>query len=152
MSSPFLDSSVTLIDFFEETYLPQLLENAPPEQVKQFRNAIGRATLLLGHAATLGDLVDPSFAKSFVEDLVQRGFTINRAEAFASCLRQVRDAAREERRVRSKESMAKGEAPVLHRPNVLQEVAQFLEDHPRSISAAFASILEADDQICSHSL
>ncbi len=150
MSSPFLDSSVTLIDFFEETYLPQLLENAPPEQVKQFRNAIGRATLLLGHAATLGDLVDPSFAKSFVEDLTQRGFTINRAEAFSSCLRQVRDAARQQRQAES--TQAKGQAPAYQRPNVVEQVVQFIADHPRSISAALASIMEADDQICSHSL
>ena len=141
--------SLTLTDYFEESYLPQLLENAPLDQVKQYRNAIGQADLLLGYVATIGDLVDPSLSQWYVDHLQEKGFTRQRAEAFASCLRELQEGARQDRRVRRK---PKSQEPNRQRVDAIDPVVMAALGRSRSISRALLSMLEPDDFVCTGEL
>jgi hypothetical protein len=150
MSSPVF--SLTLSAYFEETYLPQLLEHAPSDTVKRFRNAIGRASLFLGHTVTLGDLVDPSFSKSFVEHLLEKGFTAKRAKSFATCLREIQDGAREHRKARARQPEIAASCIELHEEaeeaDVDVQVVDWRVHRSVGVSPALLSILEPGDQVC----
>lgn len=137
--------SLTLVDYFEDSYLPQLLENAPHDQVRQFRNAIGRADLMLGHLATIGDLVDPSFATTYVDHLLEKGFTAKRAESFAACLREIQEGARQDRHARTKRKPAEAnrQGTTAIDPQVLAALGR-----TKRLSPAFLAMLEPDDDVC----
>ena len=146
--------SLALIDYFEDSYLPEMLESAPHDQVRQIRNAVGRADLMLGHVATIGDLVDPSFAKTYVEHLLQKGFTAKRAEAFAACLREIYDGARQDRQVRAQHQQhkRKPQNPNRQRTEGIDPIVRAALRGTRAVSPAFLSMLEPDDQVCSGEL
>lgn len=138
-SGSFLERQATmpqlLSDFLEEEFLS--LNDHEPRKVKQFRNAVNYASMMLQHPAELIDVTQPSFRKQFVEHLRESGFTIHRAESFARCIRQLSDAAQG----------AKQKTP--HETNLIEQAFAYLDDYSGSIQAAMTEILYEGDQLCS---
>jgi hypothetical protein len=142
------DFSQSLTAFFEGKYLPQMLEQAAPEEVKRYRNAIGQAALYLGNPATLGDLVDPSFSKSFQEHLAGKGFSAKRAKSFADCLAEIHAAARLYRRpshdlLPTIEEIERSEGEEIERPRPF-----VYQGRTAGTSLALLSMILPDDQVC----
>jgi hypothetical protein len=146
------DFSQSLTAFFEGTYLPQMLEQAATEEVKRCRNAIGQASIYLGQPATLADLVDPSFGKSFTEHLQGKGFSAKRANDFADCLGEIHAAARQYRRpshdlLPTIEEIERGEGEEIERPRPF-----VYQGRTAGTSLALLSMILEDDQVCCGSL
>jgi len=126
----------TLIEFFfEEEFLSA--QDLSDFKVKQFRNAIGRASQLLERPIEFIDAIEPGFRSWFIENLLRLGFTVNRAEEFAACIRKVTQAMREHKR-----------ATPRREPSILENAACWIADHPESIRHAFTDIIDRDDQVC----
>jgi hypothetical protein len=155
------DFSQSIIEFFEGTYLPQMLEQAPPDDVKRYRNAIGQASLYLSLPVTFGELVDPSFLIGFVEHLVGKGFSAGRAKSFADCLGEIQDGAREYRQARAGQAQSAASCNQLPEelPNDDDEIAddggevQLVDWPPRFFlqgraSQALLSMLLPGDEVC----
>jgi len=123
-----------LIDFFEESFLPA--QDLAPIDVKQFRNAIGRLSQILDHPADFADVIT-GFKTHFVENLLRLGFTLGRAEAFARCIRLLRDAMREAKRV----------TPTPSQENLIEQAFAYMNDFEGSIKQVFTDIIYEDDQL-----
>lgn len=131
-----LAMSTLLIEFFEEEFLPA--QDLAPIDVKKFRNAIGRLSQILGHPAEFGDVIT-GFKTTFVENLLRLGFTMGRAEAFARCIRLLRDAMREAKRV----------TPTPHQENLIEQAFAYMHDFEGSLKQVFTDIIFDDDQVLS---
>jgi len=93
---------------------------------------------VLGHPLTYTDVVEfTSFRSMLIEELLKLGFTINRAESFAVCLREIRDAfaseLKPERSFKPKRS----------------NFAKFVTDYS---NAQTMDVLFPDDEVCSGDL
>ena len=126
----------TLMEFFEQEFLP--VQDLSEFKVKQFRNAIGRFSLVLGHPAEFVDAIEPGMRSFFIEELLKLGFTINRAEEFCVCIKKVKNAMREAKRVTPRPAA-----------NFIQQACEWIGDHPGSIAAAFTEFIGKDDQLLS---
>ena len=125
----------TLMAFFEEEFLS--VQDLSDFKVKQFRNAIGRASQLLEHPIEFIDAIEPGFKSFYKENLLRLGFSIQRCEEFAACIRKLVAAMREHKR-----------ATPRREPSILENAACWIADHPESIRHAFTDIIDRDDQVC----
>ena len=71
------DSSQPLAVFFDEHFIEKHLVEPSPGKLKQFRNALGRASQLFEHPITFDDVVDfRTFRSQFLEALLKLGFSV----------------------------------------------------------------------------
>ncbi|NOY41185.1 MAG: hypothetical protein GXP26_05030 [Planctomycetes bacterium] len=134
------DSSQPLAVYFDEVFIEKHLFEPSAGKLKRFRNALGRASQFLARPVTYADVVDfASFRSQLIEELLRIGFTVSRAEAFAVCLREIRDAMALELKPERKQQPKRS------------NFAQFVRDYPLSIATQI-DILFPDDDVCVHAV
>lgn len=134
---------MALSNFFETQFLDA--EQIDDKETKQYRNALSRASQLLGHPVELVDVVQPSFRQWFQLALIGLGFSKKRAKAYYTSLMHVAKAVRESKRLSPKPQ-----------PEPLYDATGFVDEAPGSVATATPVmplrttplILDGDD-VCS---